>query len=100
MNAIFLTDDAPEVIGRVYSAATQERIRGEIALAPHVFSSGALRRHVFSDVEVVFSTWGIAGSMGGEVARMGEYMAEEFAAWLHGQAAQYEVTEAMLEWMA
>jgi phosphoglycerate dehydrogenase-like enzyme len=42
----------------------------------------------------------IAGSMGGEVARMGECMAEEFAAWLHGQAARYEVTEAMLERMA
>ena len=42
----------------------------------------------------------IAGSMGDEVARMGEYMADECAAWLHGQAARYEVTEAMLERMA
>jgi phosphoglycerate dehydrogenase-like enzyme len=42
----------------------------------------------------------IAGSMGLEVARMGEYMASEFEAWLHGRATRYEVTMEMLETMA
>jgi len=42
----------------------------------------------------------IAGSMGDEAARMGEYMVEEFEAMLHGRAARYEVTEGMLETMA
>jgi len=42
----------------------------------------------------------IAGSMGREVARMGEYMADAFEAMLRGQAAQYEVTMEMLETMA
>jgi len=42
----------------------------------------------------------IAGSMGEEVARMGEFMANEFAALLHGRATRYEVTMDMLETMA
>jgi len=42
----------------------------------------------------------IAGSMGHEVARMGECMYEEFRAVLHGQTARYEVTEEMLRTMA
>jgi len=42
----------------------------------------------------------IAGSMGGEVARMGEYMAAEFEAWRQGRAVKFEVTEGLLETMA
>ena len=42
----------------------------------------------------------IAGSMGREVERMGEYMAGEFEAWLHGRELRYEVTQEMLETMA
>ncbi|MBR7098435.1 MAG: hydroxyacid dehydrogenase [Clostridia bacterium] len=42
----------------------------------------------------------IAGSAGDEVARMGEYMLEEYRKYLQGETCQYEVTQKMLETMA
>lgn len=42
----------------------------------------------------------IAGSMNNEVARMGIYMAEEYAALSEGRPCQYEVTSEMLKTMA
>ncbi|MBR4749487.1 MAG: hydroxyacid dehydrogenase [Abditibacteriota bacterium] len=42
----------------------------------------------------------IAGSSGREVARMAEYMAEEFAAFSQGKPVRYMVTEEMLRTMA
>ena len=42
----------------------------------------------------------IAGSLGCEVSRMGEYMCEEFGRVLNGEPPLYEVTEEMLEVMA
>ncbi|MDR2687209.1 MAG: hydroxyacid dehydrogenase [Oscillospiraceae bacterium] len=42
----------------------------------------------------------IAGSMGGEVARMGEAMCSEYLALREGRAPQYEITMEMLETMA
>ena len=48
----------------------------------------------------VFLTPHIAGSIGNEVRRMGEYMAEEFAAFEAGLPVRYRVTEKMLETMA
>ena len=51
-------------------------------------------------MENVFLTPHIAGSMGKEVARMGAYMAEEFARVSDGEAPRWEVTPKMLETMA
>lgn len=48
----------------------------------------------------VFLTPHIAGSMSGEIARMGRYMYEEYRAFSGGGPARYEVTERMLETMA
>lgn len=42
----------------------------------------------------------IAGSLGGEVARMGEYMVDECERVIKGNAPLYEVTEEMLRYMA
>ena len=42
----------------------------------------------------------IAGSLGDEVARMGEYMCKEFERILKGEEPKYEVTQKMLEVMA
>lgn len=42
----------------------------------------------------------IAGSIGKEVRRMGEYMKEEFCKFTHNQPCKYEVTLEMLETMA
>lgn len=51
-------------------------------------------------MENVFLTPHIAGSSGDEVARMGEYMAEEYERFLSGGNMRYEVTLPMLERMA
>lgn len=48
----------------------------------------------------VWITPHIAGSMSGEVARMGAYMAEECARYVDGQPLKYEVTAGMLATMA
>lgn len=42
----------------------------------------------------------IAGSMGGEVVRMGRYAAEEFERYVNREPLRYEVTESMLATMA
>ena len=42
----------------------------------------------------------IEGSAGDEVARMGEYMLEEYKTYLGGETCKYEVSMKMLETMA
>ena len=42
----------------------------------------------------------IAGSLGGEVVRMAEYMADEFERYVSGTDCRYEVSIKMLETMA
>jgi phosphoglycerate dehydrogenase-like enzyme len=42
----------------------------------------------------------VAGSMGQECWRMGDFMIEEFKLWRDGKPANYEVSEAMLDTMA
>lgn len=42
----------------------------------------------------------IAGSLGNEVRRMGEYMLTEFSHYIKGEPCEYEVSEKMLERMA
>jgi phosphoglycerate dehydrogenase-like enzyme len=56
--------------------------------------------HPFFTLENVILTPHIAGSSGQEVARMGDYMAEEFERYLAGQPLKYEVTASMLATMA
>ena len=48
----------------------------------------------------VFLSPHIAGSLGKEAARMGEYMAQEFERWSKGEKCLWQVTEKMLETMA
>ncbi|MBQ9086701.1 MAG: hydroxyacid dehydrogenase [Clostridia bacterium] len=56
--------------------------------------------HPFYTLPNCFLTPHIAGSLGNEVARMGEYMAEELVRYLEGSRTDYEVTLNMLETMA
>ena len=53
-----------------------------------------------NDLPNCFITPHIAGSMGNEVRRMAEYMAEECALWLKGDKTRFEVTMDMLRTMA
>ncbi len=54
----------------------------------------------FWNMPNVFLTPHIAGSMNNEIARMGAFMAEEYAALNSGKATRYEVSAQMLETMA
>ena len=56
--------------------------------------------HPFYTLPNCLLTPHIAGSAGDEVARMGEYMCRELAAYLGEQPCRYEVTEQMLKTMA
>ena len=56
--------------------------------------------HPFYTLPNCILTPHIAGSMGDEVARMGEYMLKEYKAALAGEPTPYEVTEPMLKTMA
>ena len=48
----------------------------------------------------VFLTPHIAGSIGDEVSRMGEYMLDEYRRYINEEQCQYEVTKQMLGTMA
>lgn len=56
--------------------------------------------HPFHALPNCILTPHIAGSAGDEVARMGEYMLEEYRKYLSGAECKYEVTQKMLETMA
>ena len=56
--------------------------------------------HPFYTLENCFLTPHVAGSMGGEVVRMAEYMADELARYTGNKPTKYEVTEQMLATMA
>ena len=56
--------------------------------------------HPFYTLENCFMTPHIAGSLGGEVVRMAEYMADEFEKYVSGGCCRYEVSIKMLETMA
>ena len=52
------------------------------------------------ELDNIFMTPHIAGSAGDEVARMGEYMLQEYERYVKGEPTVYEVTEKMLATMA
>ena len=54
----------------------------------------------FYTLDNVFLSPHIAGSIGAEVERMGEYMYDEFVSFLNGQPLKYSVSMKMLETMA
>ena len=56
--------------------------------------------HPFYSLPNCFMTPHIAGSLGGEVVRMAEYMVNEYEALTAGRLVKYEVTLKMLETMA
>ena len=56
--------------------------------------------HPFYRLPNCFMTPHIAGSMGGEVVRMAEYMLDEYERYTAGKPCRYEVTLKMLETMA
>ncbi len=73
---------------------------GRMALLDVTHPEPPVRDHPFYRMENVILTPHIAGSMGNEVARMGEYMMQEAERVQNGLTVRYEVTKEMLETMA
>ena len=75
--------------------------RGDLtALLDVTFPEPPVEGHAFYTLRNCILTPHIAGSLGDEVRRMGEYMLMECKSYLGGEACRYEVNEKMLETMA
>lgn len=70
------------------------------ALLDVTYPEPPIEGHPFYTLPNCLLTPHIAGSAGDEVARMGEYMLNEYKAYLCGKACKYEVSMKMLETMA
>lgn len=70
------------------------------ALLDVTYPEPPVEGHPFYTLPNCLLTPHIAGSAGDEVARMGEYMLEEYRKYLSGEECRYEVTQKMLETMA
>ncbi len=99
-NGVFLNT------GRGAQVAEEDLIRaleeqpGRTAVLDVTWPEPPVEGSRFYTLENVFLTPHIAGSAGMEVARMGEYMLEEFRKLERGESCQYEVSLQMLETMA
>ncbi|MCQ2378589.1 MAG: hydroxyacid dehydrogenase [Victivallaceae bacterium] len=67
--AIFLCENK-ETVFRVYSATAREILQREAALAPEVVASGDIPSLDLSEIETVFSTWGMPLLRAEELAAM------------------------------
>jgi phosphoglycerate dehydrogenase-like enzyme len=73
---------------------------GRTALLDVTYPEPPAEDSLLRKLDNVLLTPHIAGSMGAEVARMGEYMVEECRRYVNGEPLQFEVTPAMLPTMA
>ena len=99
-NGVFInTGRGAQVVEEDLVRVLQERL-DLTALLDVTMPEPPIEGHPFYMLPNCLLTPHIAGSAGDEVARMGEYMLCECAAYLSGAPTQYEVTEKMLETMA
>lgn len=99
-NAVFInTGRGAQVVEADLVRALREE-PGRAAVLDVTFPEPPEAEHPFWSMENVYLTPHIAGSSGNEVARMGEYMAEELQRTAEGADCRWSVTEAMLKTMA
>ena len=94
---------AHEAVGHTVEAdlvRALEEVPTRTAVLDVTFPEPPEAGHPFYTLPNVILTPHLAGSHRREVARMGEYMAEEFERVMCGQAPRWQVTEKMLETMA
>jgi len=71
-----------------------------IALLDVTYPEPPVKDSEFYTLDNVFLSPHIAGSIGAEIERMGEFMCDEFMSYINGQPLKYAVTMKMLETMA
>ena len=99
-NAVFLnTGRGQQVVEADLIAALKEK-PGRAAVLDVTWPEPPAPGSELYTLDNVILTPHAAGSLGGEVARMGEYMYREYKAFSAGAPTRYRVTEAMLATMA
>lgn len=99
-NAVFInTGRGAQVVEDDLARVLRER-PDLTALLDVTFPEPPVDGHPFYTLPNCLMTPHIAGSAGDEVARMGEYMLDEYRAFLNGESCKYEVSMKMLETMA
>ena len=99
-NAVFLNTGRGAQLVEDDLARALSEVPTRTAVLDVTFPEPVKPGHPFLTLENVFLTPHIAGSIGEEVARMGQYMAEEYEAFASGTPCRYEITEEMLKTMA
>lgn len=99
-NAVFInTGRGAQVVEEDLACILKERL-DLTALLDVTTKEPPVENHPFYTLENCLLTPHIAGSAGDEVARMGEYMLNEFKAYISNETTKYEVNIKMLETMA
>jgi phosphoglycerate dehydrogenase-like enzyme len=99
-NAVFInTGRGAQVVENDLIRVLKERY-DLTALLDVTYPEPIAKEHPFLTLLNCHVTPHLAGSVGNEVARMGEYMVYEYEAFASGSTCKYEVTEKMLETMA
>ena len=99
-NAVFInTGRGAQVIEEDLVRILRER-EDVTALLDVTFPEPPIESHPFYTLKNCHLTPHIAGSSGGEIERLGDYMLEEFKTYLSGGKTKYEITKEMLATMA
>lgn len=99
-NAVFINTGRGAQVVEADLIKAMEEVPTRAALLDVTLPEPPEQDSKFYTLPNVFLSPHIAGSLGDEVARMGEYMAEEFVHYINGDDTKYSVTLEMLERMA
>ncbi len=99
-NAVFINTGRGQQVAEADLIAALKEKPGRVAVLDVTWPEPPEKGSELYTLPNVILTPHMAGSIGNEVARMGEYMLEEFRAFSAGKPTKYRVTEKMLETMA
>lgn len=99
-NGIFINTGRGAQVVEADLAAAMRAEPERLALLDVTWPEPPEESSVLYTADNIILTPHIAGSLGCEIGRMGEYMLDEAGKWLAGEETRYEVSEAMLATMA
>lgn len=99
-NATFINTGRGNQVNESHLAKALRKCKDRTALIDVIKNEGAPFMSPLFWARNAIMTPHIAGSTGGEVVRMGDYMIREMETYINGESLKYEVTMAMLERMA
>ncbi len=99
-NAVFINTGRGKQVNESDMIAALKECPERVALLDVTFPEPPEKGSELYSMKNVFLSPHLAGSIGNEIQRMGEYMLSEFLAFESGKPTKYEVTAGMLETMA